>query len=68
MPSKVIEYRAIAQGISRDGHAIQAISQQLGDIDNWSHITADKFNCVVKIYVLRENVLKNVRPTTRKKK
>ena len=62
MPSKVIEFRGLAVNITHDGHSVQAISQSMKDIDDWAHKIAETYGCHVKIYILREHLLKNVRP------
>lgn len=67
MPNKVISYRAIAIGVERDGHAIQEISFQMNDMHEWAQITSKKYNCIVKIFITREFLLKTIKPKYEKK-
>ena len=68
MPNRIVGYRCVSIVIEHDGHAIQNISYSMQDADHWSHVTADKYNCTVRIYISREFTLKNVKPTTVKEK
>lgn len=63
MPNKVLEYRAVAIGVlDSSEHPVQAISKVMLDIDDWARKTRDRYNCIVKIYVVREFHLKTVKP------
>lgn len=63
MPSRVIDYRALAVGIEHDGHPVQKVSGSMNDIHDWAQCTMKRYNCVVKIYVTHEFLLKSVKPT-----
>jgi hypothetical protein len=63
MPFRIIEYRAIAAGVlDASEHPMQAISHNMNDIVDWAHKIKDKYDCVVKVYVVREELIKTVKP------
>jgi len=66
MPSKVIDYRAVAVGLQHDGHPVQAISHSQADILDWANKIRNAHDCMVKVFVTREFLLKNFKPKYKK--
>lgn len=56
-------YRAIAQGITVDGHPIQGFAQGLEQIHDWAHVIANRYNCHVLIFQTYERKIKRIGPT-----
>jgi hypothetical protein len=64
---RTIEYRALAIDLERSGHPVQAILYNGVKADEWAHLTANQNGCDVKLFVLKEFLLKTVKPTKARK-
>lgn len=65
---RVIEYRAVAVGVTVDGgRPIQSISYDVYNTIDWAKSAAERYQCIVNVYVVREMILKKVKPKYKKK-
>jgi hypothetical protein len=56
----VIKYRAVAEGLEREGHPVQTMSQSLKVVEEWAALIVKSDKVRVTIYVSEEHVLKVV--------
>jgi hypothetical protein len=55
-----MKYRAVAVGVTRDGHPVQSFAQDLINIEAWAKITAAAEHCTVDIWRIREEFVESV--------
>ena len=60
-------YRAIAIGVTIDGHGIQFFSQDATVIAAWAHATAAAHHAPVEIYQIRDVLIETVLPEDNEK-
>ena len=57
-----MRYRAIADGLSKDGHPVQVLGHNLENIREWARMMADSEKCRVRIFKTEESLLETVKP------
>jgi hypothetical protein len=57
-----MRFRALADTKDEQGRALQEFSNYRGTLDAWAKATADKHNCIVRIYETSEICVSVVMP------
>ena len=58
-----MKYRAVADGLVKDGHPVQILGHDYWNVKDWAKRTANAEHCDVRIYETIEKHKETVKPT-----